>query len=407
MTARSVHEPARPNREATCRPLRGDDDWAQQLELSLTGEDERGTREFAVRRAKAQPRGHRGRARAVVRRVPRRPAGLVDGADPARARGSPGSRRSMTHPDARGRGPGRDAGAPRQPVRVRRARRATTLVMVADPDYLAIRIYRSVGFEDTETQLAALAPTAVARLRRRCCPRRRSRRSRPRRTRTAPGAVCPSLNPARNSASRGSSAPVSRSCRSQTVTTTGAGRSSYGARMPLSGRARVRLLDVVGVQARPVADPDGAVLEVVHGVLVADRLVVDAAVEPRRVVGAAGGRGRGVVDVARRCGRCAGPRTPGRRPGSRDRSAPATARTRLTTTGTRTASASTSTAASTASSTGSRLRCLLGSRVLGILGRLGSRGRGGLGVRRDLGRLGGVRHQLPGVMLKATIMGQP
>ena len=27
-----------------------------------------------------------------------------------------------------------------------------TLVMVADPDYLAIRIYRSVGFEGTETQ---------------------------------------------------------------------------------------------------------------------------------------------------------------------------------------------------------------------------------------------------------------
>ena len=29
---------------------------------------------------------------------------------------------------------------------------ATTLVMVADPDYLAIRIYRSVGFLETETQ---------------------------------------------------------------------------------------------------------------------------------------------------------------------------------------------------------------------------------------------------------------
>ena len=32
---------------------------------------------------------------------------------------------------------------------------AATLVMVADPDYLAIRVYRSVGFEDTETQLQA------------------------------------------------------------------------------------------------------------------------------------------------------------------------------------------------------------------------------------------------------------
>ena len=27
--------------------------------------------------------------------------------------------------------------------------------MVADPDYLAIRVYRSVGFDDTEVQLQA------------------------------------------------------------------------------------------------------------------------------------------------------------------------------------------------------------------------------------------------------------
>ena len=33
---------------------------------------------------------------------------------------------------------------------------AHTLVMVADPDYLAIRIYRAVGFTDTETQLQAM-----------------------------------------------------------------------------------------------------------------------------------------------------------------------------------------------------------------------------------------------------------
>jgi hypothetical protein len=30
---------------------------------------------------------------------------------------------------------------------------AETLVMVADPDYLAIRVYRSVGFTDTEVQI--------------------------------------------------------------------------------------------------------------------------------------------------------------------------------------------------------------------------------------------------------------
>ena len=32
---------------------------------------------------------------------------------------------------------------------------AETLVMVADPDYVAIRVYRSVGFDGTETQLQA------------------------------------------------------------------------------------------------------------------------------------------------------------------------------------------------------------------------------------------------------------
>jgi hypothetical protein len=32
--------------------------------------------------------------------------------------------------------------------------------MVAEPDYLAIRIYRSVGFEDTESQLQSDRPPA-------------------------------------------------------------------------------------------------------------------------------------------------------------------------------------------------------------------------------------------------------
>nr|MBA2558703.1 GNAT family N-acetyltransferase [Propionibacteriales bacterium] len=35
-----------------------------------------------------------------------------------------------------------------------------TLVMVADPDYPAIRLYRSLGFVDTETQLQAERPPA-------------------------------------------------------------------------------------------------------------------------------------------------------------------------------------------------------------------------------------------------------
>jgi predicted GNAT family acetyltransferase len=35
---------------------------------------------------------------------------------------------------------------------------ARTLVMVADPEYLAIRIYRSLGFTDSETQLQFTLP---------------------------------------------------------------------------------------------------------------------------------------------------------------------------------------------------------------------------------------------------------
>jgi ribosomal protein S18 acetylase RimI-like enzyme len=40
---------------------------------------------------------------------------------------------------------------------------ARTLVMVADPDYLAIRIYRSVGFAETESMLQAERPPAADR----------------------------------------------------------------------------------------------------------------------------------------------------------------------------------------------------------------------------------------------------
>jgi predicted GNAT family acetyltransferase len=70
---------------------------------------------------------------------------------------SPGLARFQTvktHPEARGRG---FAG-----TLVHAVSRygldelgASTLVMVADPDYLAIRVYRSVGFDDTEVQLQA------------------------------------------------------------------------------------------------------------------------------------------------------------------------------------------------------------------------------------------------------------
>jgi len=153
MTARSVHEPPRPNREAVYRPLRGDEDWRLQIELSVAGENEHVTREFATRRAKAQraitEAGHGQWFGAFLGDRLVSTMGLV------RAEGGLARFQEVqTHPDARGRGL---AG-----TLVHHVSRfgfdelgADTLVMVADPDYLAIRVYRSVGFADTETQLAA------------------------------------------------------------------------------------------------------------------------------------------------------------------------------------------------------------------------------------------------------------
>ena len=153
MTATAVHEPPRPNHDATYRPLAGDDDWQQQVELWSGSEDDRVSRDFVVAKVAAE------------RRMAESGTGAWWGAflgdrllsSMGLFAASPGLARFQqvqTHPDARGRGL---AG-----TLVHRVSRygfeelgAHTLVMVADPEYLAIRIYRSVGFEDTETQLQA------------------------------------------------------------------------------------------------------------------------------------------------------------------------------------------------------------------------------------------------------------
>ena len=153
MTATSVHEPPRPNREATYRPLVSDDDWQQQVELGIAGEHEDGGQDFVVAKTAAE-RSLTGRG------IGEWWGAFVDGrllASMGLFSASPGLARFQqvkTHPDARGRGL---AG-----TLVHEVSRygfdelgATTLVMVADPDYLAIRVYRSVGFADTETQLQA------------------------------------------------------------------------------------------------------------------------------------------------------------------------------------------------------------------------------------------------------------
>ncbi|QWF24343.1 GNAT family N-acetyltransferase [Nocardioides sp. LMS-CY] len=159
MTATSVHEPPRPNREATYRPLSGHDDWRQQLELGIAGEHEESGQEFVVAKTAAErtlsERGIGAWWGAFVGDRLLASMGLFS-ASPGLAR----FQQVKTHPEARGRGL---AG-----TLVHRVSRygfeelgAATLVMVADPEYLAIRVYRSVGFTDAEVQLTAQLTPAV------------------------------------------------------------------------------------------------------------------------------------------------------------------------------------------------------------------------------------------------------
>jgi ribosomal protein S18 acetylase RimI-like enzyme len=163
MTATAVHLPPRPNAAATYRPLTSDDDWAQSVELRVACNDEDegdGHLEFttlraATNRALAEA-GHGCWFGAFVDGRLLSQMGLV-AASPGLAR----FQSVETHPEARGRGL---AGTLVHHVSQYGFGElaATTLVMVADPDYSAIRLYRSVGFADGESQLQAEKPPVPA-----------------------------------------------------------------------------------------------------------------------------------------------------------------------------------------------------------------------------------------------------
>jgi ribosomal protein S18 acetylase RimI-like enzyme len=165
LQASSVHEPARTNREATYRRLLSDDDWAQSVDLRVAcreveTEDPDQHRLFATRKVATNRRltedGHGAWFGAFVDGRLLCQMGLFSA--------SPGLARFQsveTDPGARGRGL---AG-----TLVHEVSRfgfedlgAETLVMVADPDYVAVRVYRSVGFVDGETQLQAERPPGRA-----------------------------------------------------------------------------------------------------------------------------------------------------------------------------------------------------------------------------------------------------
>jgi GNAT superfamily N-acetyltransferase len=153
MTAERVVPPPRPNEQATYRYLSSDNDWEQVFHQSLAcaemkvdaAYEEFTRRKVATKRAMVD-RGHGKWFGAFDGDRLQSSLGLVFDGAVARFQNV------QTSPEDRGQGLagtlvhhastyGLTAGG------------AQTLVMVADPDYLAIRIYRSVGFTDSEVQL--------------------------------------------------------------------------------------------------------------------------------------------------------------------------------------------------------------------------------------------------------------
>ncbi|MYW06480.1 GNAT family N-acetyltransferase [Streptomyces sp. SID3343] len=159
MTASEVRPPARPNLRADVRMLAGDEDWRQALALKSAANEDfppAAHREFARRKLAAmrtlQDGGFGGWFGAFDEG--RMVAGLglfTDGSGLARYQNV------ATHPDHRNRGLAGTLvhAAAAHAVAHFGARR---FVMVADPDYVAIRLYRALGFTDAEKQIQLEPP---------------------------------------------------------------------------------------------------------------------------------------------------------------------------------------------------------------------------------------------------------
>jgi ribosomal protein S18 acetylase RimI-like enzyme len=153
MTATSVHAPPHPNTEAVFRTLEGDADWQQSLELTAAvyagepgGDAGFLTAQLAAKRALTEA-GHGAWSGAFLDGTLVSQLGLIT-VESGLAR----YQSVETHPAARRRGLAGTlvwhAGATALTGGTR------TLVMVAEPDDAAIRVYRSVGFTVTEHQLS-------------------------------------------------------------------------------------------------------------------------------------------------------------------------------------------------------------------------------------------------------------
>jgi GNAT superfamily N-acetyltransferase len=160
MQTTAVHEPPRPNRDATYRPLTTDADWAQSLALNIACNDMQEASahlEFAKQKLRTTrslvDAGHGAWFGAFVDGELVSQMGIF-AASPGLAR----YQAVETRPDARGRGL---AGTLVHHVGryALETLGAETLVMVADSDHLAARVYESVGFTHRESQLQAERPS--------------------------------------------------------------------------------------------------------------------------------------------------------------------------------------------------------------------------------------------------------
>jgi GNAT superfamily N-acetyltransferase len=153
LTTQSVHEPPQPQPNAIYRELSGDEDWRQAAELrdAVTSGEPGNDAAFLKARLRAERSltddGYGAWHGAFVDGQLVAQLGVIsDGSGLARYQNV------ETHPEWRRQGL---AGTLVWQAGLHALEHlgATTLVMVADPDYTAIRVYRSVGFIDTETQI--------------------------------------------------------------------------------------------------------------------------------------------------------------------------------------------------------------------------------------------------------------
>lgn len=158
LTAQQLREPSRPNRDAVYRPLAGDADWQQAVELqaasdaSDAADGDPASRTFVEARYAARRRaseaGHGAWFGAFRHGEMVAQLGIFSRSGTVARYQDVG-----THPAARRQGlAGTLVWQAGQYALSQLG--ASTLVILADPGEAAIRIYRSVGFTDRESQLS-------------------------------------------------------------------------------------------------------------------------------------------------------------------------------------------------------------------------------------------------------------